>query len=146
MASRAAHTSAAYLLVFYLAYSLILKMLQGKSVCSSKMSVGFYWTTWRYIPKDSNLNLLTFPSVNVKLSASHVKTGKQYLIQWYFYLGSTKENILQALLKMPGTRLWGSRLKKFGIMKFVPNSPDDYQEERQIHEAVKDMSLGMRYY
>lgn len=59
---------------------------------------------------------------------------------------STKENILQALLKMPGTRLWGSRLKKFGIMKFVPNSPDDYQEERQIREAVKDMSLGMRYY
>jgi hypothetical protein len=47
---------------------------------------------------------------------------------------------------MPGTRLWGRRLKKFGIMKFVPNSPDDYQEERQIHEAVKDMSLGMRYY
>jgi hypothetical protein len=47
---------------------------------------------------------------------------------------------------MPETKLWGSQLKKFGILKFVSNSQDDYQEERDIQEAVKNTSLDMRYY
>jgi hypothetical protein len=47
---------------------------------------------------------------------------------------------------MPETKLWGSQLKKFGILKFVSNSQNDYQEEREIEEAVKDTSLGTRYY
>jgi hypothetical protein len=47
---------------------------------------------------------------------------------------------------MPETKLWGSQLKKFGILKFVSNSQNYYQEEREIEEAVKDTSLGTRYY
>jgi hypothetical protein len=47
---------------------------------------------------------------------------------------------------MPETRMWGSRLKKFGILKFVPNSEDDYQEGREIQETVKNISVGIRYY
>jgi len=57
-----------------------------------------------------------------------------------------KERISQALLNMQQTRLWGSRLKKFGLLKFVPNNKDNYQEEREIQDAVKNMSLGTRYY
>jgi len=37
-------------------------------------------------------------------------------------------------------------LKKFGLLKFVPNNKDNYQEEREIQDAVKNMSLGTRYY
>jgi ABC-type phosphate/phosphonate transport system substrate-binding protein len=62
------------------------------------------------------------------------------------YLGLLKEKILQALLKMQQTRLWGSRLEKFGLLQFVPNNTDNYQQEREIQEAVKNMSLGTRYY
>lgn len=47
---------------------------------------------------------------------------------------------------MQQTRLWGSRLKKYGLLKFVPNNKDNYQEEREIQDAVKNMSLGTRYY
>ena len=47
---------------------------------------------------------------------------------------------------MPHTRLWGSRLKKFGILKFVSNCEDAYEKEREIKEAVKGISVGPRYY
>jgi hypothetical protein len=47
---------------------------------------------------------------------------------------------------MPDTKLWGSQLKKFGILKFVSNSQTDYQEAREIQETVKNTSLDMRYY
>lgn len=57
-----------------------------------------------------------------------------------------KEDILQALLKMHQTRLWESRLNKFGLLKFVPNNKDNYQEERDIQDAVKNVSLDTRYY
>ncbi|XP_069684199.1 probable phosphite transport system-binding protein PtxB isoform X2 [Periplaneta americana] len=60
--------------------------------------------------------------------------------------GNLKKKILQAILKMPETRLWGSRLKNFGILKFVPNSQDAYEKEREIQDAVKNLSLGIRYY
>jgi ABC-type phosphate/phosphonate transport system substrate-binding protein len=61
-----------------------------------------------------------------------------------YNLGLLKEKISQALLKMQQTRLWGSRLKKYGL--FVPNNKDNYQEEREIQNAVKNMSLGTQYY
>jgi hypothetical protein len=47
---------------------------------------------------------------------------------------------------MSETELWRSQLKKFGILKFLGNSQNDYQEEREIEEAVKNTSLGTRYY
>jgi hypothetical protein len=42
----------AFRLVSCSAYSSTLKM---KATCSSEMSVDFQRTTWRYIPKDKNL-------------------------------------------------------------------------------------------
>lgn len=60
--------------------------------------------------------------------------------------GKLKKELEEAFLKMPTTRLWGSRLKKFGILKFVPNSEEAYEKIREIKEAVKDTSVGPRYY
>ncbi|PSN53295.1 hypothetical protein C0J52_04658 [Blattella germanica] len=60
--------------------------------------------------------------------------------------GKQKTKITQAILKMPETRLWGSRLKKFGIIKFVSNSQEAYDKEKEIRDAVKNVSLGPRYY
>ena len=60
--------------------------------------------------------------------------------------GNFKKQLEEAFLKMPHTRLWGSRLKKFGILKFVSNCEDAYEKEREIKEAVKGISVGPRYY
>ncbi|KAJ9592388.1 hypothetical protein L9F63_015956 [Diploptera punctata] len=60
--------------------------------------------------------------------------------------GKLKKELEEALLKMPHTRLWGSRLKKFGILKFVSNSDEAYEKEREIKEAIKGTSVGPRYY
>jgi len=37
-------------------------------------------------------------------------------------------------------------MKKFGLLKFVPKNKDNYQEERELKDAVKNMSLGTQYY
>jgi hypothetical protein len=52
----------AFILISCSAYS-VLKM---EATCSSEMSVGFQWTTWRYIPDDRtlcNLNLYTLSRI-----------------------------------------------------------------------------------
>jgi len=61
-------------------------------------------------------------------------------------LGDLKKKIADALLKMPQVRLWGERLKKFGIVKFTENSTAEYDLVRELTNAAKETSLGIRYY
>jgi hypothetical protein len=46
------HVASIFMLVSCLAYSSTLKM---EATCSSEMSADIQWTTWRYIPEDTNL-------------------------------------------------------------------------------------------
>nr|CAD7458627.1 unnamed protein product [Timema tahoe] len=57
-----------------------------------------------------------------------------------------KTKIVQALLKVSQKPIWVNRLKKYGVVKFVANNNDAYQEEREIQDAVKEMSFGGTYY
>nr|CAD7396157.1 unnamed protein product [Timema poppensis] len=57
-----------------------------------------------------------------------------------------KTKIVQALLNVSQKPIWGKRLKKYGVVKFVANTNDAYQEERDIQDAVKEMSFGGTYY
>ncbi|KAK7791848.1 hypothetical protein R5R35_011051 [Gryllus longicercus] len=57
-----------------------------------------------------------------------------------------KEKLIKAFLTMADKKLWGTQLKNFGIQKFVPNSIDTYEEERENQDSVKNLTLGLRYY
>nr|CAD7431937.1 unnamed protein product [Timema monikensis] len=71
----------------------------------------------------------------------------QFHLYGYFPpLAELKTKIVQALLKVSQKPIWGKRLKKYGVVKFVANTNDAYQEERDIQDAVKEMSFGGTYY
>jgi hypothetical protein len=64
---------------------------------------------------------------------------------WYFFRTPegncsprTADNVRDRTVEKPAEEIW--------ILKFLGNSQNDYQEEREIEEAVKNNSLGTRYY
>nr|CAD7261582.1 unnamed protein product [Timema shepardi] len=76
-----------------------------------------------------------------------IVANKRLSVSFYHLpLAELKTKIVQALLKVSQKPIWGKRLKKYGVVKFVANTNDAYQEERDIQDAVKEMSFGGTYY
>lgn len=57
-----------------------------------------------------------------------------------------KEKLTKAFFTISEKKFWSTQLKNFGVQRFVSNSPDAYEQEKDIQSAVKSLSLGHRYY
>jgi hypothetical protein len=71
LASTLWQLAACFMLVSRLTYSLTLKI---EATCSSKTSVDFWWTTWRYTPEDRTLH---------NHRCENIKSYKEFL--WFLF-------------------------------------------------------------
>uniref|UniRef100_A0A1B6KMP1 Uncharacterized protein n=1 Tax=Graphocephala atropunctata TaxID=36148 RepID=A0A1B6KMP1_9HEMI len=60
--------------------------------------------------------------------------------------GELKSKLSAAFLKLTGTRLWGERISKFGVIEFRKNNIDEYERVRDLKESVKNVGIGIQYY
>jgi hypothetical protein len=66
-------------------FMLVLAWLRMEATCSSKMSVGFQWITWRYIPEDRILlNYNNCSSSNQKKILGKLNSDPYYLVTVVF--------------------------------------------------------------
>ena len=63
-----------------------------------------------------------------------------------FFSGDLKQKIVNALLNMNKSVEWNAELAKYNVWGFKPGSVDVYDEEKEIKDMVKGLSVRAIYY